>query len=287
MGYNKKDIEIGIIGGSGADIDLEDVKAVKIYTPYGAPSDLIKIGKFGDKKVAFLERHGPKHILPPHSINYRANIWAMKELGVKRIFSPCAVGGLTPKTDKGVFVVVDQYIDRTNGRNQTFYDGGEVCHISQADPFCPEMNELLYKTGVELGLNIINGGTYVCVNGPRFSTRAESRMFAQWGGDVIGMTVFPEIVLAAEMNICYSSIATVTDLDCWASECPNCGIVMYGEKCPKCNGPIKPMVVSIEEVIETMNHNIENLRKIIENVIPKIPPERGCQCSHRKDGAIF
>ena len=111
MDYNKKDIEIGIIGGSGVDIDLEDVKAVKIYTPYGAPSDLIKIGKFGDKKVAFLERHGPKHILPPHSINYRANIWAMKELGVKRIFSPCAVGGLTPKTDKGVFVVVDQYIE--------------------------------------------------------------------------------------------------------------------------------------------------------------------------------
>jgi 5'-methylthioadenosine phosphorylase len=287
MSYEKKDVEIGIIGGTGADIKLENAKSYKIYTPYGAPSDKIVIGDFKDKKVAFLSRHGPGHSIPPHALNYRANIWAMKALGVKRIFSPCAVGGLTPKTDKGVFVVVDQYIDRTRNRKDTFYDGGEVCHIGQADPFCPEMNDIFYKTGKDLGLNIMKGGTYVCINGPRFSTRAESRMFANWGGDVIGMTVYPEIVLSAEMNMCYSSIATVTDLDCWACECEKCGMVMYGEKCPKCGGKIKPMVVTIEEILETMHNNEDNLRKLIENAFPKIPADQHCHCPHARDGAVM
>lgn len=287
MSYTEHDIEIGIIGGTGADIPLENAKDYKVYTPYGAPSDLIKIGIFNGKKVAFLSRHGPNHQIPPHRLNYRANIWAMKELGVKRIFSPCAVGGLTPKTDKGVFVVIDQYIDRTKGRKETFYEGGEVCHIGQADPFCPEMNEIFYQSGKELGLDIHNGGTYVCVNGPRFSTRAESRMFAQWGGDVIGMTVYPEVVLAAELNMCYSSIATVTDLDVWACECPNCGIVMYDEKCQKCGGPIKPLAVSVEEILETMEKNAENLRKLIELALPRIPSEQHCHCPHARDGAVL
>ncbi|MHA1775771.1 MAG: S-methyl-5'-thioadenosine phosphorylase [Promethearchaeota archaeon] len=287
MSYTEHDIEIGIIGGTGADISLENAKRYKLYTPYGAPSDLITIGMFNGKKVAFLSRHGPNHQIPPHKLNYRANIWAMKELGVKRLFSPCAVGGLTPKTDKSVFIVIDQYIDRTKGREETFYQGGEVCHISQADPFCPEMNEIFYQAGKELGLNMQNGGTYVCINGPRFSTRAESRMFAQWGGDVVGMTVYPEVVLAAELNMCYSSIATVTDLDVWACECPNCGIVMYGEKCPKCRGPIAPLAVSVDEILETMEKNAENLRKLIELALPRIPSDQHCHCPHARDGAVL
>lgn len=287
MSYEKKDVEIGIIGGTGADVKLDNAQAYKVYTPYGAPSDKIIIGDFKGKRVAFLSRHGPGHSIPPHALNYRANIYAMKAIGVKRIFSPCAVGGLTPKTDKGVFVVVDQYIDRTHGRCDTFYDGGEVCHIGQADPFCPEMNDLFYKTGKELGLNIVKGGTYVCINGPRFSTRSESRMFANWGGDVIGMTVYPEVILSAELNMCYSCIATVTDLDCWACECPKCGMVMYGEKCPKCGGSIKPMVVTVKEILETMHKNEESLRKLIENTLPQIPDTQHCHCPHAKDGAVM
>ncbi|MHA1674234.1 MAG: S-methyl-5'-thioadenosine phosphorylase [Promethearchaeota archaeon] len=287
MSYSKQDVEIGIIGGTGADIALENAQSYKIYTPYGAPSDLITIGMFGEKKVAFLSRHGPNHQIPPHNLNYRANIWAMKELGVKRIFSPCAVGGLTPETDKGVFVVIDQYIDRTKGRQETFYEGGQICHIGQADPFCPEMNELFYQTGVELGIQIKKGGTYVCINGPRFSTRAESRMFANWGGDVVGMTVYPEIVLAAELNMCYSTIATVTDLDAWACNCDKCGVVMYANKCPQCGGPITPLTVSVDEILETMDKNIGNLKKLIEHTLPKIPTHQSCPCPHARDGAIL
>lgn len=287
MKYEKKDVEIGIIGGTGADVELENAQSYKVHTPFGAPSDLLTIGMFGNKKVAFLARHGPNHQIPPHNLNYRANLWAMKELGVKRIFSPCAVGGLTPETDKGVFVVVDQYIDRTKGRKETFYEGGVVAHVGQADPFCPEMNEVFYSTGKELGLNIRKGGTYICINGPRFSTRAESRMFANWGGDVVGMTVYPEVILAAELNMCYSSIATVTDLDSWACHCEKCGVVMYADVCPTCGSKITPLSVSIEEILETMAKNTENLKKLISHSLPKIPSEPHCHCPHARDGALL
>jgi len=287
MSYEKKNVEIAIIGGTGAGIKLDNPKPYKIYTPYGAPSDRIIIGEYHGKKVAFLSRHGSSHSIPPHKLNFQANIWALHSIGVKRIISPCAVGGLTPKTDKGVFVIVDQYIDRTSGRKQTFYEGGEVCHISQADPFCPEVSEIFFQTGKELGINIQKGGTYICVNGPRFSTRAESRMFAQWGGDIIGMTLYPEVVLAAEMNMCYTSIATVTDLDCWACECEKCGTVMYNEKCPQCSAPIKPLVVSIEDILETMKGNEAKLQKLLESSIPKIPEVHHCSCAHIRDGAIL
>ncbi|MHA1819340.1 MAG: S-methyl-5'-thioadenosine phosphorylase [Promethearchaeota archaeon] len=288
MSYTKQDVEIGIIGGTGADIKLENAQSYKVYTPYGAPSAKITIGEFAGKKVAFLPRHGEGHVLPPHKVNYRANIWALKSIGVKRIISPCAVGGLREEMDKGVFVIVDQYIDRTKGREDTFYDGGEVCHIGQADPFCPEVNEVFYKAGKDLGIDIKKGGTYVCVNGPRFSTRAESNMFRMWGGDVIGMTLYPEVVLASEQNMCYTSIATVTDLDCWAMECKNCNIIVpYGEKCPKCGQPATPLVVSVEEILDTMKKNEENLRKLLEKAIPEIPSERHCNCGHARDGAIL
>ncbi|MHA1792997.1 MAG: S-methyl-5'-thioadenosine phosphorylase [Promethearchaeota archaeon] len=283
-----KDVEIGIIGGTGADIELEDVKLVKPYTPYGKPSDFIQVGYFGEKKVAFLPRHGTGHQIPPHMLNFRANIWALKELGIERVFSPCAVGSLKKEHDKGDFVIVDQYIDRTKKRLDTFYEGGQVCHISQADPFCPELNDIFYEAGKKIeGLRIKKGGTYVCIEGPRFSTRAESKVFRSWGGDVIGMTAYPEVVLAAEQGMCYATIATVTDLDCWAAVCEKCGIVEYGPKCPKCGGPIKPMAVSAEEVVETMKKNAENLKKLIKIALPMIPKERGCNCRNAPVGAVM
>jgi 5'-methylthioadenosine phosphorylase len=284
-----KDVQIGIIGGTGADIELQDVKKVKPYTPYGQPSDFVQVGYFAGHKVAFLSRHGPGHQIPPHMLNFRANLWALKELGVTRVFSPCAVGSLRKELDKGDFVIVDQYIDRTRKRQDTFYEGGQVCHISQADPFCPEMNKIFYDAGKKVsGLKkIVNGGTYVCIEGPRFSTRAESKVFHQWGADVIGMTVYPEAVLAAELSMCYSTIATVTDLDVWAAVCPKCGVVPIGPACPTCKGAIKPLAVSVDEILETMEHNAKNLKKLIEIAIPNIPKERHCNCGNSLLGAVL
>jgi 5'-methylthioadenosine phosphorylase len=279
--------DIGIIGGTGSDIELEDAEDVKIYTPYGKTSEFIKVGFFKSKKVAFLPRHGMGHTIPPHMLNTRANIWAMKELGVKCLISPSAVGSLKKEHEKRKFLLVDQYIDRTKRRLDTFYEGGQVCHISQADPFCEYLNNLFYENGKELEIDIQNGGTYVCIEGPRFSTRSESKMFRQWGGDIIGMTVYPEVVLAAEKQMCYCTIANVTDLDVWAGRCKNCGIVEYGEKCEKCGGPVEKLAVSIEEILETMAKNEENLKKLLEKVVPKIDTERDCKCFHTLTGAII
>jgi len=283
------DIQIGIIGGTGADLELENAEKIKVYTPYGAPSAPIEVGTFKGKKVAFLERHGEMHSIAPHKLPFRANIWALASLGVSRIFSPCAVGGLRENFDKGAFVVIDQYIERTKNRESTFYEGGKVCHISQADPFCPEMNDLFYETGKNLGIPIHKGGTYICSEGPRFATRAESKMFRLIGGDVVGMTVFPEIVLAAEKQICYSSVATVTDLDSWAAECEKCGLVEWNRqmKCPKCGSSIHPLAVTVDEILETMAQNTENLKKLLEAVVSKIPEERGCNCSDMMKGAVM
>lgn len=278
---------IGIIGGTGSDIELENAEDVKVFTPYGKPSDIIKVGDFKGKKVAFLPRHGTGHTIPPHMLNFRANIWAMKELGVKYLISPSAVGSLKKEYDKRKFVLVDQYIDRTRKRLDTFYEGGQVCHISQADPFCDYLNNLFYENGKELSLDIQKGGTYVCIEGPRFSTRAESKSFRQWGGDIIGMTVYPEVVLATEKEMCYATIAMVTDLDVWAGNCSNCGIVEYGEKCEKCGGTVDKLAVSIEEIVDTMKKNAENLKKLLEIVIPKMDTERDCACSHALEGAII
>lgn len=279
--------DIGIIGGTGSDVELENAENVKIYTPYGRTSDFIQVGIFKGKRVAFLPRHGTGHTIPPHKLNFRANIWAMKELGVKYLISPSAVGSLKLEHDKRKFMLVDQYIDRTKKRMDTFYEGGQVCHISQADPFCGYLNTLFYENGKEMGIDIQKGGVYICIEGPRFSTRAESKMFRQWGGDVIGMTIYPEVVLAVEKEICYCTIAMVTDLDVWAGNCPNCGIVEYGEKCEKCGGPVEKLAVSIEEILETMAKNEGNLKRLLETVIPRIDTERDCRCFHSLDGAII
>ncbi|TXT67485.1 MAG: S-methyl-5'-thioadenosine phosphorylase [Promethearchaeota archaeon] len=286
---NSEDIaRIGIIGGTGADIKLENSEDVKVYTPYGMTSDAIKIGTFKGQKVAFLSRHGTGHVIPPHKLNFRANIWALSQLGVKIIISPSAVGSLKKEHDKGKFVLVNQYIDRTKKRLDTFYEGGPVCHISQADPYCSSLNDLFYETGKTIeNLDIQKGGTYVCIEGPRFSTRAESITFRQWGGDIIGMTTYPEVVLAAEKEICYCCIATVTDLDVWAGECEKCGIVEFGEVCPSCKGPVKRLSVDVTEIIDTMVKNAEKLKKLLELTIPKIDTERECECHHSLEGALL
>lgn len=287
MNSKKKNIEIGIIGGTGSEIALEDKEEIKLFTPYGNTSAPITIGTFNGKKLAFIPRHGIMHSIPPHKINYRANIYALKELGVKVIISPSAVGSLKKEHEKGKFVLVSQYIDRTKKRIETFYEGGKLCHIGQADPYCSYLNNLFYKIGCNLGLNIQNGGTYVCIEGPRFSSRAESKMFRIWDGDIIGMTTYPEVVLAAEKEICYCCIATVTDLDVWAGKCEKCGIVEFGEQCENCGGQVKRLAVDVDEVMETMANTAKNLQILLKQAIPKIDSERDCACHHTLSGAIL
>jgi len=258
---------IGIIGGTGVyDPKLfEDVVERKVYTPFGKTSDLVQIGELGGRRVAFIPRHGRHHEYPPHMVNYRANIWALKELGVKAILAPCAVGSLQEEFKPGDFVFVDQFIDRTRGRKDTFYESGQVCHISVADPVCPDLNALLYRRAKALGLSCHPKGTYVCIQGPRFSTRAESELFRSWGASVIGMTMYPECVLAREAQICYATVAMVTDYDCW----------MTGR------------VVDGEEVVRTMNQNIDKVRKLLADVIPQISEDRPCSCGTALQGALM
>ncbi|MBD3254423.1 MAG: S-methyl-5'-thioadenosine phosphorylase, partial [Candidatus Lokiarchaeota archaeon] len=276
-----------IIGGTGSKVSLENKSDVKIYTPYGNTSAAITIGDFKGIKVAFIPRHGIGHSIAPHKINFRANIWALKTLGVKFLISPSAVGSLKKDHEKGKFVLIDQYIDRTKKREETFYEGGKLCHIGQADPYCEYLNDLFFQHGKNLGINIQKGGTYVCIEGPRFSTRAESKMFKHWGGDVIGMTSYPEVVLAAEKEICYCCIATISDLDVWAGHCQNCGIVEFSEACTKCGGPIQKLAVNVDEVLETMAKNAKNLKNLLERVLPEIETNRDCPCHHTLDGAIL
>lgn len=249
--------EIAIIGGTGIyDPELlEDKKEVKVYTPYGAPSDMIILGRHQGRDIAFLPRHGRGHQIPPHRINNRANIWALRELGVGCIIASSAVGSLRDDYAPGDFVMTDQFIDRTKNRPDTFYEGGRICHISAADPICPELHNFFVDFAKELDLKVHPSGTYVCIEGPRFSTRAESRLFRTWGADVVGMTLYPECVLAREAQICYVSIGMVTDYDVWAE---------------------KP--VSTREIVETMNRNAANFKKLVMQAIPRLPRERTCGC---------
>ncbi|MBI5001137.1 MAG: S-methyl-5'-thioadenosine phosphorylase [Euryarchaeota archaeon] len=249
-------VKVGIIGGSGLYESglFEHSETIKTTTPFGAPSAAVEIGSIDGMKVAFLPRHGKGHVLPPHSVNYRANIWAMKDLGVERIISPCAVGSLKEQMRPGDFCTPDQFIDFTKSRRYTFYDGGKTSHVSAADPFCPELSKLFYDKGKEQKLRIHPKGTYVCVEGPRFSTRAESRMFRQYA-DIIGMTLVPEVNLAIEMGMCYVSVAMITDYDVWAE---------------------KP--VDAKEIIATMTANTDNVRRLMKAAIPAIK-DRKCRCA--------
>ena len=258
--------DIAIIGGSGVyDTSmLDNVQEVEIDTPFGKPSDAITIGSFGETNVAFLPRHGKGHRISPGKLNSRANILALKKLGVKRIISASAVGSLKLEHKPLDIVIPDQIFDRTRMRESTFFEDGLVVHIGFADPFCPQMSSLLADITEELGYSVHKKGTYVCMEGPQFSTRAESRVYQNLGFDIIGMTALPEAKLAREAEICYSMIATVTDYDVWHEE-----------------------DVNIETVIANAMKNEEAVRNIIKEAVPRISLERNCICAHALAGAII
>jgi 5'-methylthioadenosine phosphorylase len=244
--------EIGVFGGSGFYAFLDGVEERAIETPFGRPSAPVTIGEIGGKRVAFLPRHGREHALPPAQIPYRANVWAMRELGVRRIIGPNASGALKAELELGAFVVCDQFVDRTTGRKDTFYEGPETTHVSSADPYCPDLRRLLVDTAGALGIPARDGGTVVTIQGPRFSTRAESKWFQQMGWDVINMTAYPEGYLARELELCYANISMVTDHD----------VGVEGAD-----------PVSHEQVVTVFNENNERLRELLFAVVPKIPPQ--------------
>jgi 5'-methylthioadenosine phosphorylase len=258
--------ELAVIGGTGVyDPEiLGERREVKVYTPYGAPSDVITLGTYRGRSVAFVPRHGRGHQIPPFRINNRANIWALKQLGVRQIVASSAVGSLRDDYKPGDFVITDQFIDRTKNRPDTFYEGGKICHISSADPICPQLHDYFVDQAEKMGFTVHPKGTYVCIEGPRFSTRAESRLFRQWGCDIIGMTLYPEVVLAREMEMCYVSIGMVTDYDVWAE---------------------KP--VSSDEVVETMRENSAKFKKLITRALPGMPRDRTCGCGEALKYALL
>lgn len=267
---NKKNepVEIAIIGGTGVYDPglLQDSQQIKVATPFGETSDLITVGTYAGKKVAFLPRHGHGHRFAPHRVPAKANIWALSELGVKRIIAPAAVGTLQPHIKPGELVIVDQFIDFTKTRDYSFYDSGQVCHISMADPMCQELRKIAIEAANETGVAYHPKGTTLCIEGPRFSTRAESLFFKNvMQADIIGMTLVPECVLAREKEICYLSIAAATDYDAW-----------YGEP------------VNNHAVIETMKKNLVSIRKLLAAIIPKIPSEQtSCECYRALENALM
>ncbi|GLY21895.1 S-methyl-5'-thioadenosine phosphorylase [Micromonospora sp. NBRC 101691] len=254
--------EIAVIGGSGLYALLDNAVEHRVETPYGPPSDAITVAEVAGRPVAFLPRHGRDHRHPPHLIPYRANLWALRSLGVRRVLAPCAVGGLRPELGPGTFVVPDQLIDRTSGRTQTYYDRGAV-HVSFADPYCPAGRRTLLDAAAGRGVSAVDGGTVVVVEGPRFSTRAESRWFTAIGGSVVNMTGHPEAVLARELALCYTSIALVTDLDA---------------------GVEGGHAVTHEEVFRVFGENTDRLREILLDAVAALPAERECTCGAALDG---
>ncbi|SCG43015.1 S-methyl-5'-thioadenosine phosphorylase [Micromonospora halophytica] len=254
--------DIAVIGGSGLYALLDGATEHEVATPYGAPSDAVTIAEVGGRRVAFLPRHGRDHRHPPHLIPYRANLWALRSLGVRQVLAPCAVGGLRPDLGPGTFVVPDQLIDRTSGRTQTYYDRGAV-HVAFGDPYCPVGRRTLLGASAGRDVPAVDGGTVVVVEGPRFSTRAESRWYAAMGGTVVNMTGHPEAVLARELALCYTSIALVTDLDA--------GVEAGGS-------------VTQEEVFRVFAENTDRLRAVLLDAVAALPADRDCPCGHALDG---
>ena len=256
--------EIGVIGGTGLYQLLADAGEITraASTPFGEPSEPPVVGRVGDRTVAFIPRHGRDHRLPPHRINYRANLWALRSLGVRQVIAPCAVGSLQPELGPGAFVVPSQLVDRTSGRVQTFFDTG-ACHVAFADPYCPAGRAAVLRTATELGLNTVDGGTAVVVEGPRFSTRAESRWFAGLGWSVVNMTGHPEAVLARELAMCYTPIALVTDLDAGLDEA---GGVTQGE------------------VFQSFAEHLAELSDLVISAVAALPASRSCPCPEALDG---
>ncbi|MCX7746650.1 MAG: S-methyl-5'-thioadenosine phosphorylase [Clostridia bacterium] len=254
--------DIGVFGGSGFYSFLDHVEEIEMETPYGKPSDKIAIASYEGKRIAFLPRHGKKHQFPPHMIPYRANIYAMKELGVKKIIAPTASGSLQAHIKPGDFVICDQFVDRTTGRKDTFFDGPETKHPSAAHPYCPELRKIAIETGRSLGIPIHERGTVVVIQGPRFSTVAESRWFSKMGWEVINMTQYPEAYLAREMGLCYANVALITDYDAGLEG----------------NDDIPP--VTEQEVYKVFEENNEKVKKLLFEVLKKVNPEPGkCSCA--------
>jgi len=263
----KERADVGVFGGSGFYSLIENAREVAVETPYGAPSDKLALGEIAGKRVAFLPRHGKDHRYPPHAINYRANLWAMKSLSVKRIIAPTACGSLTPDFKPGSMVVADQIVDRTNGRKDTFYDGPITTHVSFADPYCPTMRPLAVEQLRALGIETHDRGTIVVIQGPRFSTRSESRWFSSMGWEVINMTQYPEAYLARELEMCYVNISLITDYD----------VGLEGV------GGIQP--VSHHEVIEVFNKNNARVKDGIFKIVENLDPSAKCSCRTALQGA--
>ena len=259
---------VGIIGGSGL-YAMEGVRITEekwVDTPFGKPSDAILLGDLSGTPVAFLPRHGRGHLYSPSEINYRANIYALKSLGVERIFSVSAVGSMKEMIAPGHVVIVDQFIDRTQSRPSTFYEKGIVAHVSFADPVCPDLFQIAAAAGKKVGAVTHAGGTYVCIEGPMFSSKAESKLFRSWGVDVIGMTNYQEAKLAREAEICYVTIALPTDYDCWhETEAP----------------------VEVQTVIETLCRNVSTAKALLKEAVENLSATRQCRCGEAMQYAIM
>ncbi|HXG39909.1 MAG TPA: S-methyl-5'-thioadenosine phosphorylase [Candidatus Limnocylindrales bacterium] len=245
--------EIGVFGGSGFYSLLEDVREVKVDTPYGAPSDSIFLAEVAGRKVAFLPRHGRRHTIPPHRINYRANVWAFRSLGVQAVISPCAAGSLQPHVKPGDFVLCDQFVDRTTGRADTFYDGPIVTHVSAAEIYDPTLRRLAADVLRDHGIPFHERGTVVVIQGPRFSTKAESAWFASQGWEVINMTQYPEAYLCRELGMAVLNISLITDYDT--------GVQVGGEP------------VTAAEVLEVFQRNAERIRAVVLDLVGRLPAD--------------
>ena len=259
---------VGVIGGSGLYQmeGLTDVREQTLATPFGAPSDAFVTGRLGDVRMVFLPRHGRGHRIPPSAINFRANVWGLKKLGFDRILSVSAVCSMREDIAPGDFVVVDQFIDRTRHRADTFFDQDVVAHVMFADPVCAPLRAVLVEAAREVGVRVHDGGTYLCMEGPLFSTRAESKLYRSWGVDVIGMTNLQEAKLAREAEISYATVAMATDFDCWHESHDD---------------------VSIDAILETMHRNVDNARNLIRAAVPRLPRELACGCGQALAHAII
>jgi 5'-methylthioadenosine phosphorylase len=259
---------VGVFGGSGFYRFLDDVEEVAVATPYGPPSARIRIGDIEGSRVAFMPRHGDHHELPAHRINYRANVWAMREVGVTRIVGPCACGSLRADLHPGTFVMADQFMDRTRGREDTFYDGPQTTHVSAADPYCSDLRQILVQAAAELEIPVEDGGTVVVIAGPRFSTRAESRWFGASGWDVVNMTAYPEAWLARELELCYANVSLVTDYDVGIEGMPG----------------VEP--VSADAAFAVFADNLDRLRALLFRAVPRIGPQPDDICANALSSAI-
>ena len=259
---------VGIIGGSGLyEMEgLTDVEIVSVDTPWGKPSDELAVGKLGDVRLVFLPRHGKGHKLIPSEINYRANIYALKKTGVEWIISVSAVGSMKMEIAPGDIVIPSQLYDHTKSRASTFFGDGIAAHVSMADPVCPVLSQALYESSEAAGARVHRDATYICMEGPQFSSRAESNIYRKWGVDVIGMTNMPEAKLAREAEICYATLALTTDYDCWHDDHDD---------------------VTVDDIIETLMKNVELAKKVIADVLPRITDKRECNCPNALENAII